>query len=120
MKHLNQCQHYTTTSLPPPSGWLLQRPPLQNETIYTSFEAIWVDLYNFITQSLSPKMPLLECMYIKQAINLLEGLIPGGEDEKNLTPQYLSKIIVFAIMWSLGALLELDDRRKVTYFSSCI
>ena len=86
---------------------------MQNDTIYQVFSNVWVDLYSFITQNLHPKMVLLECMYVRQAINLLEGLIPGGDDEKNLTPQFLTRLIVFAIMWSLGALLELDDRKKV-------
>lgn len=58
-------------------------------------------------------MQLLECMYVRQAIDLLEGLIPTGDDEKNLTTPTLTKLIVFAIMWSLGALLELEDRKMV-------
>lgn len=90
-----------------------KRPPAQSDTIYQTFESIWVDLYNYITQSLNPKMQLLECMYVRQAIDLLEGLIPTGDDEKNLTTPTLTKLIVFAIMWSLGALLELEDRKMV-------
>ena len=47
---------------------------------------------------------VLECMYVRQATDLLDGLIPGGEEGKDLTVAILEKIIVFAIMWSLGAL----------------
>ena len=86
---------------------------MQNDTIYCTFEAIWCDLHRFIGQTLSPKMSVLECMAVRQAIDLMEGLIPTGDDEKNLTPTTLKKIIVFALMWSLGALLEIEDRRKV-------
>lgn len=50
-------------------------------------------------------------MYIRQALDLLDGLIPAADD--NLGMAHLQKLIVFAIMWSLGALLELDDRKKV-------
>ena len=50
---------------------------------------------------------------MRQATDLLDGLIPGGEEGKDLTVSVLEKIIVFAIMWSLGSLLELDDRKKV-------
>ncbi len=52
-------------------------------------------------------------MYVRQAIDLLEGLIPGGDEGKDLQVPVLEKFIVFAFMWSLGALLELDDRKKV-------
>jgi len=53
-------------------------------------------------------------MYIRQAIDLLEGLFTCADDNKELGLHHVQKLIVFAIMWSLGALLELDDRRKVS------
>ena len=56
---------------------------------------------------------MLECMYVRQAIDLLEGLIPGEEESKDISNSHLQKLIVFSIMWSIGALLELDDRKKV-------
>ena len=56
---------------------------------------------------------LLECIYVRQALDLLEGLIPESEDNKDISSGHLKLLIVFAIMWSLGALLELSDRRKV-------
>jgi len=56
---------------------------------------------------------LLECIYVRQALDLLEGLIPESEDNKDISSSHLKLLIVFAIMWSLGALLELSDRRKV-------
>ena len=47
---------------------------------------------------------------------MLEGLIPSSEDGpgKDVTNDHLQRLIIFAIMFSLGALLELDDRKKVT------
>ena len=60
-------------------------------------------------------MTVLECMYVRQAIDLLDGLIPSSDDVKDLGQAHLQKLIVFAIMWSLGALLELDDRKKVVF-----
>lgn len=56
---------------------------------------------------------LLECMYVRQALDLLEGLIPVSDDNKDISSTHLKLFIVFAIMWSLGALLEPSDRRKV-------
>jgi len=56
---------------------------------------------------------MLECMYIRQAIDLLEGLLTCSDENKELPVHHIQKLIVFAIMWSLGALLEPDDRKKV-------
>lgn len=56
---------------------------------------------------------MLECNYILQAISLLEGLIPKGDDHKEVNSDHLRRLIVFSLMFSLGALLELEDRQKV-------
>ncbi len=58
---------------------------------------------------------VLECNQIAQAINLLAGLIPGEDSPKQADGTFLGKLVVFSLMWSLGALLELDDRKKVQY-----
>ena len=57
---------------------------------------------------------MLECMYVRQAIDLLEGLLlnPNGEN-KEVSAAHLEKLVIFAMMWSLGALLELNDKKKV-------
>jgi len=52
-------------------------------------------------------------MYIRQALDLMEGLMLTSEDNKEITAPHLQKLIVFSIMWSLGAMLELEDRKKV-------
>jgi len=52
-------------------------------------------------------------MYVRQAIDLLEGLLTGADDNKEPDVYHIQKLIVFAIMWSLGALLEIEDRKKV-------
>jgi len=60
---------------------------------------------------------MLECMYIRQAIDLLEGLFTCTDENKELGVHHVQKLIVFAIMWSLGALLEPEDRKKVSNIS---
>ena len=52
-------------------------------------------------------------MYVKQALDLLDGLLPSEEENKEIAEEHLEKIIIFAFMWSLGSLLEQDDRLKV-------
>ena len=60
----------------------------------------------------------MECNQIAQAINLLAGLIPGEDSPKQADGAYLGKLFVFSIMWSIGAILELDDRAKVSEWSA--
>ena len=50
-------------------------------------------------------------------MNILEGLIPGEDAPKQADASHLEKLFVFSLMWSIGALLELDDRKKVLFFS---
>ena len=44
---------------------------------------------------------------------MLEGLIPACEDGSTVSATHLGRLFSFVIMWSLGALLELDDRSKL-------
>ena len=44
-----------------------------------------------------------------QACNVLAGTIPAREDCNDFNAT-ISKLFVFALMWSVGALLELEDR----------
>ncbi|PAA86956.1 hypothetical protein BOX15_Mlig012039g1 [Macrostomum lignano] len=94
-------------------GWLLTRPESQRETIFSTFEACYAEAATYVKQSLNPKMPFLDCNYVRQATNLLDGLLASTEEVRDLPNSHLQKLIVFAIMWSLGALLELDDRKRL-------
>lgn len=98
---------------------------------------------DFVFSAVTPKMSILECMYIKQAIDLLQvdmasvflsqilwfvlvgqqfciastlqGLL-SGRDEKQLREEHIARLFVFAVMWSAGALLEPDDKLKMELF----
>lgn len=52
-------------------------------------------------------------MYVRQSLDLLEGLI---NKDKPPNAAHLGRLYVFALMWSLGALLELYDRKKLEEF----
>ena len=47
---------------------------------------------------------------------MLEGLIPNKEDKSQLPQKHMEKLFIFALMWSVGALLELDDREKLQQY----
>ncbi|KAG9275828.1 dynein heavy chain 5, axonemal-like [Astyanax mexicanus] len=108
-------------------AWLKKLPASQAELILNCFNPVYQDLINFIFTAVSPKMQLLECMYIKQTIDLLQagltaqhsttphGLLSAGE-EKSLTEKVIGRLFVFAVMWSVGALLELEDRSRMEMF----
>ncbi|KAK4825976.1 hypothetical protein QYF61_003545 [Mycteria americana] len=74
-----------------------------------------LDVIDFVFSAVTPKMPILECMYIKQAIDLLQGLL-SDRYEKQLCEEHIARLFVFAVMWSAGALLEPDDRLKMELF----
>ncbi|XP_076826623.1 dynein axonemal heavy chain 5 [Brachyhypopomus gauderio] len=96
-------------------AWLNKIPPSQGELLLSCFNSVYQDLMNFVSTTVYPKIQLLECMYIKQTIDLLQGLLSAGE-EKHLTASHIGRLFVFALMWSVGALLELDDRSKMEVF----
>jgi dynein heavy chain len=96
-------------------SWLKSRPPSEQDALRESFQASWQDSLNYCLNSLNGKIPLLECNYVAQALNLLDGLIPSGEGAA-VTPEMLKNMYVFALMWSIGAILELDDRALLQEF----
>ncbi|CAH8594477.1 unnamed protein product [Schistosoma turkestanicum] len=97
------------------TGWLRTRSPTVTEPIFNTFKGFFEDAYRYVTQNLEPKMEILQCNYIRQAIVLLEGLLQGLE-EKDIKKIHMDRLIAFSAMWSLGALLELSDRLKLQQF----
>nr|XP_046256822.1 dynein axonemal heavy chain 5 [Scatophagus argus] len=94
-------------------GWLKKRSLQEAEVLRELFSSSFPELYRFSVQSLEFKMDMLEAFIIMQCINMLQGLIPPKEQCGELSREHLERLYVFALMWSTGALLELDDRRKM-------
>ena len=81
-------------------SWLLKRPEHESRLLWPLFDKIFSDLLSFIRINTSPKMFTMDSMYIKQACDILAGLVPSKDDvggpkhEKNVTP--VSIILIFA------------------------
>ncbi|KAJ7340954.1 hypothetical protein JRQ81_004241, partial [Phrynocephalus forsythii] len=97
-------------------GWLKTRTAQEAEVLLTLYDKVFEAAYTYMKLNLSPKMELLECNYIMQSINLLEGLIPSKEEGGIACLAHLHKLFVFGLMWSLGSLLELESREKLEAF----
>ncbi|XP_034553818.1 dynein heavy chain 5, axonemal isoform X3 [Notolabrus celidotus] len=94
-------------------AWLMKRSPQEADILRELFSSSFSELYCFSVQSLEFKMDMLEAFVIMQCINMLQGLIPPKEQCGDLSREHLERLYVFALMWSTGALLELNDRRKM-------
>lgn len=99
------------------SCWLLSRSSSEAEIFSVLFESSFQLLLFYVRTSLEGKLKLLECNYVKQTLDLLTGLIPDGNANLAFTKEHkdlhLKRLYVFALMWSLGAILELDDRMRL-------
>ncbi|KAM5298313.1 dynein axonemal heavy chain 8 [Ctenodactylus gundi] len=97
-------------------AWLKKRTAQEASVFQSLYDKAFEDAYTYMRLNLSPKMQLLECNYIVQSLNLLEGLIPSKEEGGVSHVEHLHKLFVFGLMWSIGALLELESREKLEVF----
>ncbi|XP_043247781.1 dynein axonemal heavy chain 8 [Colletes gigas] len=98
-------------------GWFLKRQPSEVETLRNMFNKIYDDAHTFVQTRLPTKMTILEAIYIRQCIDLLEGLLCSDKDPaKVLSANHIEKIFLFSLMWSLGAVLELEERNALQEF----
>ncbi|EFN74803.1 Dynein heavy chain 8, axonemal [Camponotus floridanus] len=92
-------------------GWLKKCSTNEAEVLRMLFHKIYDDAHTFVQTKLHAKMTLLEALYIRQCIDLLEGLNIGNSDPTKILPErHIEKLFLFSLMWSLGAALELDGR----------
>ncbi|XP_026320150.1 dynein heavy chain 8, axonemal [Hyposmocoma kahamanoa] len=98
-------------------GWLKKRSDKEANCFRQNFLKIYDDVHLYVQQKLVAKMKILEAIYIRQCIDVLVGLlqieVPGG---KVHTDRHMERLFLFSMMWSLGAVLELDGRLKMAEF----
>ena len=100
------------------SGWLRDRKREEGDIIKSLFANSFQVIYDYSVQNLVYKMRVLECMIVTQMIRLMDGLIPVREERDAPTAgkKFLDALYSYCIMWSIGAFLEWDDRRKLEEF----
>uniref|UniRef100_A0AAR2JKW7 AAA+ ATPase domain-containing protein n=1 Tax=Pygocentrus nattereri TaxID=42514 RepID=A0AAR2JKW7_PYGNA len=94
-------------------GWLMKRSTQEAEVLRELFSSSFPELFRFSIQSLDFKMDMLEAFVVMQCINMLQGLVQPKEQGGEISLEHMERLYVFALMWSVGALLELDDRKKM-------
>ncbi|XP_025779530.1 dynein heavy chain 5, axonemal [Puma concolor] len=97
-------------------GFLKKRSPQEAEILRQLYIKSFPDLYRFSIQNLEHKMEIPEAFVIMQSIDMLQGLIPPKEQGAEVTPEHLGRLYVFSLMWSVGAVLELEGRRRVEHW----
>ncbi|XP_069810981.1 dynein axonemal heavy chain 8 isoform X3 [Dendropsophus ebraccatus] len=97
-------------------AWLCKRPAKEKDVFQALYETVFEDAYTYMHQNLHPKIQLSECSYITQSINLLKGSIPAEAEHSVTDSSHLHRLFAFTLMWSLGALLELECRDHLEAF----
>uniref|UniRef100_A0A4W3JGF5 Dynein axonemal heavy chain 8 n=1 Tax=Callorhinchus milii TaxID=7868 RepID=A0A4W3JGF5_CALMI len=97
-------------------AWLNKRVAQEANILEGLYHRVFEDAYTYIKLNLTPVMEILECNYIAQSLQLLDGLIPSKEEGGITSENQLERLFIFVLMWSLGALLELEDRAKLENF----
>eukprot|EP01135_Chromosphaera_perkinsii_P010177 Nk52_evm43s2039 gene=Nk52_evmTU43s2039 len=92
-------------------AWLFTRSPEEAAALKPLFEETFPGACQFLIENCKSKMNVLNSNQVTQACNILAGLIPSEESSK-LSPNHIKKLYFFALMWSVGALLETEDRLK--------
>uniref|UniRef100_A0A4X1TPM1 AAA+ ATPase domain-containing protein n=1 Tax=Sus scrofa TaxID=9823 RepID=A0A4X1TPM1_PIG len=104
-------------------GFLKKRLPQEAEILRQLYIKSFPDLYRFSIQNLEHQMEMLEALVVMQSINMLQGLIPPKEKcllcsgaRRGRHARALGELYVFSLMWSVGAVLELDGRRRLEHW----
>lgn len=92
------------------SAWVRRQPATEQDVFRRCFGAIYDDAHVFLQTKLMAKMRILEAIYIKQFLEILDGLLA---DCSNRSERYLERTFLFGMMWTLGAVLEINERDKL-------
>lgn len=93
-------------------AWLKKRDDTEADIIRKWFDSMYPATQEFLQTKLEPKMQLLESLYIRQMLDILDGLL----EKKPKGTRHLERLFLFALMWTLGAVLEIEERAKLEVY----
>ena len=77
-------------------------------------------LLSYLRRETTPVMPITPAGSVAACMRLIDGLLNdyhrSGRKEQVLTPRILERIFLYALTWTVGGVLEGDDRRKFDEF----
>lgn len=75
-------------------------------------------LFSLVRDNCEPRMNLEPVNYVATSLTLLRGLLPYDDDGKarKVSLDHVERLFAFAMAWSLGGLLESNDRVKFHSF----
>ncbi|XP_037951167.1 dynein heavy chain 8, axonemal [Teleopsis dalmanni] len=94
-------------------AWVKKQSDKEQDVFRRCFNAIYDDAHLFLQTKLVAKMKVLEAIYIKQMLEILDGLL---HEYSTRTDLFLERLFLFAMMWSLGSVLEISEREKLEEF----
>jgi dynein heavy chain len=97
-------------------SWLKTRPKQEADILEPLFKNTFGAADQYVNLELHQKMDVPLNNGITTVANLLDGLIPAQETNKSISRDHLEKLYLFSFFWSVGALLELDERKKLQAF----
>ncbi|CAG9764101.1 unnamed protein product [Ceutorhynchus assimilis] len=98
-------------------SWLKTRQQQEADALRNIFNKCFGDLQIYVQTRLKPKMFIREALYIRQCYDVLQGILDIYDEPKQWTDKQLERLYLFSVMWSLGSLLELEDRAKLEEFA---
>lgn len=97
-------------------AWLAQRPAAEVSVLQPLLDASFGAVMQYVNIDLHPKMEISTNNYISNLITFLTGLMQNQENNKAFSDEHIARLYTFSLFWTAGALLELDERRKLQTF----
>ncbi|KAJ3396765.1 Dynein heavy chain 5, axonemal [Lobulomyces angularis] len=98
-------------------SWFKVRPANEVAVLQTLFNSHFGKILEFLLIECRPKMEIAKVSYVLNVCTLLTELIPKTDANKTqISADYLERLFIFSVIWSIGALLELDERKKLQVF----
>jgi dynein heavy chain len=94
-------------------AWLKLRSPAENSVLEQLFTSSFGVASQYVILELHPKMWISPNAYVTSQTVLLNGLLPKVDASRPEFHTHLARLYVFTLFWSIGALLELDERKKL-------